>query len=164
MGSERIPSGERRIAHDHANLFQGEIKLPEKQDLLQAQKLRVVIEPVACRRAGRTSAHLAAIRILAGPTARIQNRVTCPGLPGSAMYTRRYALYGALFGVAFPLIGTLVEAASRGYGLGLDGLFRAQSSPLLWIVDTAPFFLGVMASFAGRRQDQIIAIEAARRG
>jgi len=79
------------------------------------------------------------------------------------MYTRRYALYGALFGIAFPLIGTLVEAASRGFGLGLAGIMRAQSSPLLWIVDTAPFFLGVMASFAGHRHDQIIAIEVARR-
>jgi methyl-accepting chemotaxis protein len=79
------------------------------------------------------------------------------------MATRRYALYGALFGVAFPLIGTIVEAAARGYGLGLGGLLRAQTSPLLWIVDTAPFFLGVIASFAGHRQDQIVAIEAARR-
>ena len=74
-----------------------------------------------------------------------------------------YAIGGALFGVMFPIVGTLVEAAYRGYGLGAAGLLRAQSSPLLWIIDTAPFFLGVMASLVGRRQDQILSIEAARR-
>jgi methyl-accepting chemotaxis protein len=79
------------------------------------------------------------------------------------MYTRRYALYGALFGIAFPFLGTLVEAATRGYGVGLGGLVRAQTSPLLWIVDTAPFFLAVIASLVGHRQDQIIAIEGTRR-
>lgn len=79
------------------------------------------------------------------------------------MYTRRYALYGALFGVLFPIIGTLVEAASHGYGLGGAGLLRAQASPLLWIVDTAPFVLAVFASLAGLRQDRILAIETSRR-
>lgn len=80
------------------------------------------------------------------------------------MNTRKYALYGALFGLCFPIIGTVIEAFTLGHGLGVDGLLRAQaSSPLLWIVDTAPFFLGVFASLAGRRQDQILALEAARR-
>src|SRR5512140_347105 len=81
----------------------------------------------------------------------------------SAMYARRYAIFGALFGIGFPAIGTMIEAVYRGYGLGLQGFLTAQSSPLLWIIDTAPFFLGVIASLAGRRQDQILAIEHARR-
>jgi methyl-accepting chemotaxis protein len=79
------------------------------------------------------------------------------------MYSRRYALYGALFGLGFPLVGSMVEAIYRGYGLGLSGFVAAQKSPLLWIVDTAPLFLGVFASLIGRRQDQIAVIEAARR-
>jgi methyl-accepting chemotaxis protein len=80
------------------------------------------------------------------------------------MYTRRYAIFGALFGICFPLIGGLIEAITRGYGLSLSGFLQAQrSSELLWIVDTAPFFLGVFASFAGYRQDQILEIEGARR-
>jgi hypothetical protein len=79
------------------------------------------------------------------------------------MYSRRYAIYGALFGLGFPLVGAMVEAIYRGYGLGLSGFVAAQKSPLLWIVDTAPLFLGVFASLIGRRQDQIAAIEAARR-
>jgi methyl-accepting chemotaxis protein len=80
------------------------------------------------------------------------------------MHTRRYAISGAAFGLAFPLIGTVIEAFTRGNGLGMSGLLRAQaSSPLLWIVDTAPFFLGVLASLAGRAQDQLIALDDARR-
>ena len=80
------------------------------------------------------------------------------------MYTRKYALYGAGFGILFPVFGTIIEAISRGYGVSLAGMLQAQQqSQLLWIIDTAPFFLGVFASIAGRSQDQIIALESARR-
>jgi methyl-accepting chemotaxis protein len=80
------------------------------------------------------------------------------------MFTRKYALYGAGFGVLFPVFGTIIEAISRGYGVSLAGMAHAQAaSQLLWIIDTAPFFLGVFASIAGRSQDQIIALESARR-
>src|SRR5512138_1169502 len=82
---------------------------------------------------------------------------------GSHMYTRRYALIGAFFGFLFPAIGTVIEAVYRGYGVSISGLARAQASPLLWIIDTAPFFLGVFLSIAGHRQDQILSIESARR-
>ncbi len=79
------------------------------------------------------------------------------------MYTRKYTILGVLLGLVFPVVGTLIEIKSRGYGFSLAGLRQAQSSPLLWIVDTAPFFLGVISSFAGRRQDHISGIEVARR-
>jgi methyl-accepting chemotaxis protein len=79
------------------------------------------------------------------------------------MHARRFAFYGVLFGFGFPVIGTIIEAFSRGYGLGVDGLLRAQTSPLLWIIDSAPFFLGVLASLAGRSQDNIVELEKARR-
>jgi methyl-accepting chemotaxis protein len=80
------------------------------------------------------------------------------------MFTRKYAVYGAAFGVMFPVFGTMIEAVSRGYGISPGALWQAQTqSALLWIIDTAPFFLGVFASIAGRSQDQIIALESARR-
>jgi methyl-accepting chemotaxis protein len=80
------------------------------------------------------------------------------------MHTRKYAVVGFLFGLAFPVLGTVIEAVDRRYGLSLQGLARAQAiSPLLWIIDTAPVFLGAAASLVGRRQDQVIAIEVARR-
>jgi methyl-accepting chemotaxis protein len=77
------------------------------------------------------------------------------------MYTRRYALYGALFGLGFPVVGTLIEGATR-YGSAF-ALGQAQSSPLLWIIDSAPVVLGLAASLIGKRQDRILEIEAQRR-
>jgi len=80
------------------------------------------------------------------------------------MHSRRYAFYGAVLGLGFPITCTVVDAFTNGYGLGFGALLRAQaSSPLLWIVDTAPFFLGVLASLAGRAQDHVVAVEDARR-
>jgi methyl-accepting chemotaxis protein len=79
------------------------------------------------------------------------------------MFARRYALLGAGFGFLFPLLGTFVEAGHQGYGFGIRGLIQAQSSPLLWIVDTAPIVLSVLASMVGMRQDRLIAFDASRR-
>jgi methyl-accepting chemotaxis protein len=90
---------------------------------------------------------------------------------GAGMKTRGntfwYTLYGAIFGFGFPIIGTVIETASRPAdygGLSLHAMLRAAgTSPLLWIVDTAPFFLGVAGYWIGGRQDHIGAIESARR-
>ena len=89
---------------------------------------------------------------------------TIGAAPGIFMNARRFAMYGGLFGLGFPIIGTVIEAFTRGYGLGLTALLRAQvASPLLWIINTAPFFLGVLAYVAGRSQDHVIGLDDARR-
>ncbi len=82
---------------------------------------------------------------------------------GSVMYTRKYTIFGVMLGLVFPVIGTAIEIKVHEYGVGWSAITSAQSSPLLWIVDSAPFFLGVVASLAGRRQDAILGIEVARR-
>jgi len=80
------------------------------------------------------------------------------------MNARKYAIYGALFGVFFPLAGTLFQAGMLSVGGSMvERISQVQAMPLMWIIDTAPFFLGLFASLAGRRQDEILAIEAARR-
>ncbi|HYG69639.1 MAG TPA: methyl-accepting chemotaxis protein, partial [Anaeromyxobacteraceae bacterium] len=79
------------------------------------------------------------------------------------MYTRKYALFGALFGLGFPVVGTLVEAAFRHGGVSAAALLAAQGSPILWIVDTAPLFLGALAMLVGKRQDQLVALQSAKR-
>lgn len=72
--------------------------------------------------------------------------------------TGKYTLYGALFGCGFPvgsvaflyMIGDLEPAG------GLLGLVReAHRNPLLYVIDTAPFFLGLFARLAGIRQDRL---------
>src|SRR6266496_364666 len=80
------------------------------------------------------------------------------------MNARRYALYGALFGLFFPVAGTLFQIALDAGGGGFAARAgRAQSLPLMWIIDTAPFFLGVFAGFAGKRQDALIGLEDDKR-
>jgi methyl-accepting chemotaxis protein len=76
-------------------------------------------------------------------------------------HTKQYTIIGALFGLGFPLVAMPIEAIARYGSIGAIG--RAMGSPLLWIIWTAPFVIGVTASFAGRRQDQILKLEAARR-
>ncbi len=81
------------------------------------------------------------------------------------MNARVYGFYGVLFGVAFPLFGTLLQALlfdASGSGF-LTGIGHAQGLPLLWIVDTAPFVFGLMGYVAGKREDQFRAIEGAKR-
>jgi methyl-accepting chemotaxis protein len=82
------------------------------------------------------------------------------------MYTRMYAFYGGLFGLCFPIVGTVIQAASypETFGLSAGGMARAvRDSPLLWIIFTAPLFLAAFASLAGRRQDQLMTGETVRR-
>ena len=67
-----------------------------------------------------------------------------------------YALYGALFGCVFPLISTFLEAWSRYRQVDVSHLLQAQgSSILLWIIDSAPIFLSVLASFGGLQLDRV---------
>ena len=69
----------------------------------------------------------------------------------------QYAIYGALFGLAFPVIATLFDAFIRGMGFSLSELIEVQrTQPLLWIIDTAPQFLGVFAALAGIKQQQVV--------
>lgn len=67
-----------------------------------------------------------------------------------------YTLYGAAFGLLFPIIATVIEANVEGLSFSLDGWLQAQTgSPLLWIIDTAPIFLGLFARFGGIQMDRV---------
>lgn len=70
--------------------------------------------------------------------------------------TQRYALMGVLFGFLFPAVATVIRVAGKGIPFDLSGVILVQSTdPLLWIIDTAPIFLGIFAALAGRRQDRL---------
>jgi diguanylate cyclase (GGDEF)-like protein len=70
----------------------------------------------------------------------------------------RYTLLGALFGCLFPLGALLLLAlASPAPAIGALAWLRQAhaTNPLLWVIETAPFFLGVFARFAGVRQARL---------
>ncbi|HZY44825.1 MAG TPA: GAF domain-containing protein [Anaerolineae bacterium] len=70
--------------------------------------------------------------------------------------TRRYVALGAAFGLVFPLIATLVTLILRQLPISVSNMWAVQTTdPLLWIIDTAPFFLGAFSGLAGRRQDAL---------
>lgn len=74
----------------------------------------------------------------------------------SYRFTIRYAILGALFGLLFPIAATAIVIWESGASLGLVDIVRAQVyTPLLWIINTAPIFLGLVAAFAGRREDRL---------
>lgn len=78
--------------------------------------------------------------------------------PVKVTYTRRYALYGALFGCLFPLGSSLFDAITRFGEISFEAIRAAQtSSALHWVINSAPLFLGLFASFAGRKQDKLVA-------
>ena len=78
---------------------------------------------------------------------------------GKLGYTVRYSIYGALFGLMFPILATLGDLAMHRLPFTLNSLVQVQrGSALHWVIDTAPFFLGLFASFAGRRQDQLVVL------
>lgn len=78
--------------------------------------------------------------------------------------TQRYAVIGALFGLMFPLSATWIRMAILNLPFGFESIVAAQAGdPLLWIIDSAPFFLGLFAAIAGRRQDRLLALNSEMR-
>jgi len=68
--------------------------------------------------------------------------------------TQRYTLIGVLFGLAFPIIATIIRIATTDLPFNISSAINVQTTdPLIWIIDTAPFILGFVAMLAGRRQD-----------
>lgn len=69
----------------------------------------------------------------------------------------KYALAGALFGLLFPVIATAIRITNSDLPLEFSSVVAVQRmDSLLWIIDTAPVFLGLFAYFAGQRQDYLL--------
>jgi len=73
---------------------------------------------------------------------------------------RRYAIAGVLAGLAFPIAATLADLASDQLTFTFTNVMRLHTQPLMLMIDTAPIILGLLAAFAGTRQD---ALEAGSR-
>ena len=64
----------------------------------------------------------------------------------------RWTALGALFGVCFPFVAVALRWLEGGSARVVD---TVTSDPLLWIVFTAPLFLGAFAALGGRQQDAV---------
>ena len=70
--------------------------------------------------------------------------------------TFQYAILGTIFGLLFPVFSTLGDLLLQSLPWTLESIAQIQaSSPLHWVIDTAPLVIGFFASLAGRRQDQV---------
>lgn len=78
--------------------------------------------------------------------------------------TWRYAAGGAVFGLLFPVaaMGSLLASGAVTAPATVAGILAATHAhtPLLYIIDTAPIFLGVFAGFTGARQAKLIELNA----
>jgi GAF domain-containing protein len=71
--------------------------------------------------------------------------------------TVQYAFLGVLAGVLFPIIGIALELARRNFPVSFSNVLMVQrTEPSIWIIETAPLFLGIIAALAGRRQDLVL--------
>jgi len=65
-------------------------------------------------------------------------------------------LYGILFGILFPVISTLISSYLIHGNIYIASILNIQlSNPLLWVIDSAPVFLGLFARIAGLKQDKL---------
>jgi anti-anti-sigma regulatory factor len=75
--------------------------------------------------------------------------------------TFRYLCYGALFGALFPLTATIVDVWLHRLPLTGSAILTVQATqPLHWMIDTAPFFLGLFAAGIGWRQSRLLELNA----
>ncbi|MGD8602577.1 MAG: ATP-binding protein, partial [Gemmatimonadota bacterium] len=74
--------------------------------------------------------------------------------------TALYALFGFAFGAVFALVSTLLDMGLSGAPFSLAGFFHAQATqPLLWIIDAAPFVLGLFGLRIGQTQLEVQALQ-----
>ena len=67
-----------------------------------------------------------------------------------------YALYGFCFGLIFPVLASVIHVAVTSESFSWNYIMHAQqTNPLLWIIDSAPLWLGLLAYLAGIRQDKL---------
>ncbi|MGY3794223.1 ATP-binding protein [uncultured Aquimarina sp.] len=68
----------------------------------------------------------------------------------------KYALYGVLFGCVFPILATSIDIVKLGQEFSWEAIIFVQKNyPIHYIIDTAPFFLGLFAMFGGRNLDKL---------
>ncbi len=71
-------------------------------------------------------------------------------------FTVRYLVMGAVFGLFFPVCGTLLLVTLSHLPLTFQNILSSQrNEPLLWIIDSAPLILGLAFAAIGSQQDRL---------
>lgn len=76
-------------------------------------------------------------------------------MPRTVSSRVRWGLLGACFGVCFPVLAIAIRWVQLGQAAATVAF---QSDPLLWIILTAPIFLGAFAMVAGHQHDGLRAL------
>jgi PAS domain-containing protein len=67
--------------------------------------------------------------------------------------SRRYALWGIVGGLIFPIVATFVEIVTHAMPFASSSIWSVQrNQPLLWIIDTLPLILGFIAANPGAQR------------
>ncbi len=70
--------------------------------------------------------------------------------------TAKYTLYGIIFGLIFPILATSIDILRLGMDFSWKSALTIQNEyPIHYIIDTAPFFLGIFAMFGGINLDRL---------
>jgi len=74
-------------------------------------------------------------------------------------YTLRYTIFGVVFGCCFPIFASILGILEHDLTFSVQDVITVllRDAPISFIIGTAPFFLGIFASFAGKRQDKLAA-------
>jgi PAS domain S-box-containing protein len=73
---------------------------------------------------------------------------------GSA--TLLYALLGFLFGLVMVALGTVIALISTQQDFTLENIIRVHlTTPLLWVIDSFPFFMAAILGILGSREGQL---------
>jgi PAS domain S-box-containing protein len=69
---------------------------------------------------------------------------------------KKYSLIGFLFGLGFPIFSTIFQLIISGLEVSFGNIVLIQTEmKLLWVIDTAPFMLGIFSFLGGMKQDEI---------
>ena len=68
----------------------------------------------------------------------------------------KYTLFGILFGFLFPILATLGEIVTHQLDYSWPTIAAIHQDPLILIIDSAPFFLGIFAFASGTRQNKLV--------
>jgi methyl-accepting chemotaxis protein len=80
------------------------------------------------------------------------------------MVIKKYLGIGFLFGMMFPIGAIALELVLKHQGLSLQNIVQAhQANKLLYMIDTAPVFLGIFAGIGGISQSHALALNAENR-